>query len=95
MKKSIVLGLMAILMPLSVFAHGDKVGVTQHAIETVLEKFKKEEATQVEKFLGVKAWPDGQKVQVKVYLPNSTFIQYGCSEHEMNGEEMVMCDKAQ
>lgn len=81
-------------IPVVAFAHGNKVGGTGKAIEAALEKFGQEENhTVVDGFLGVKGWPDQDKVQVKIYLPNNAFIQYSCVEHEMNGSEMIMCAK--
>ena len=81
-------------LPSGAWAHGNKVDSTQHVLETALEKFKQEEsAASVEAFSGVKAWPDGSDIKVKIYLSANTSLQYTCMEHVMDGKEMVMCSK--
>lgn len=88
-----IVTLLVSIVPAFAFAHGNKVDTTSHALSTALQKFSQEEAANIPNFLGVKAWPDGHNIQVKVYLPENGVILYTCGEHEMDGQEMMMCTK--
>jgi hypothetical protein len=98
MKRTITMFSLAMLLgvvPVAALAHGTKLSMTKEAINAALDKFSKEETASVNGFVGVKGWPDGHNIMVKIYLGNNTTVQYTCMEHEMENAEMWMCEKSQ
>ena len=93
MKKLRILILGAMLVPGLAFAHGSKAHMTGMALEAALEKFETEETGKANDFLGAKGWISGDKMFVKVYLPNDQVIQYTCHEMEEGDNMTVMCEK--
>ncbi|MDZ4676351.1 MAG: hypothetical protein SGI74_02485 [Oligoflexia bacterium] len=79
----------ALFLPVISFAHGNKASMTAASIVVATEKFEKDYAAQLVNYTGVKGWPEGAKVQVKIYLTNSKVIGYSC--HMMGTN--VMCDR--
>lgn len=91
----LLISLIASVLPLSAFAHGDKIAMAAEGIAAGLKKFEADNADQVAGFAGVKGWIDADKVMVKVYLPNSASMTYGCAMMEMGGgqPDMFTCVK--
>ena len=95
MKTRILLALVIAAIPLTSFAHGTKAAVTAAAVDAAIEKFGKEEAAEtIAAFTGVKGWPSGAALNVKVYLSNATKeINYTCQHMDHGGQMMVTCTK--
>lgn len=95
MKKAILMFLAASILPVSAFAHGNKVDMTADSIVAALNKFKTEEASQMNAFVGAKGWVDGAQTMVKVYLTGNLTITYSCTMVEMgNGNsDAINCLK--
>ena len=92
--KSIFASLIFVLS-FSAWAHPKKTDATVHAIQTVIEKFNREEAASLPRYQGLKAGPDRDRYSVRIYLTQNVTLLYSCYEHVMNGQEMMMCDKVQ
>jgi hypothetical protein len=71
-------------------AHGNAVSLSADSVRMASEDFEKD-GSLVQKFAGVKAWPEGDKIRVRFYLSDNATVEYGC--HEMGGQ--FMCMKAQ
>jgi hypothetical protein len=91
MKK--ILGLAVITFAANTWAHGSKSGMTVHAIEKAVENFNKDHQEHAAHFSGVKGWPDGTKIAVRIYIGPRDSIQYSCVEVMENNEEHVDCSE--
>ena len=88
----------ASLFSLSVgaFAHGTKVEATLHGVQSAIEVFKSAETKEVqETFTGVKGWPSGSNIKVKVYLTGDKTLDYVCTEDHSGHHEVMTCVKSQ
>ena len=96
-----MIALTASALPLSAFAHGTKLEQVSKSTTTVIAQLEKDDnETILDAFTGVKAWIDGDKIQVKIYLTPAvatapTFVQYTCIDHHMGdaAQPMTMCTK--
>ncbi len=84
--------LTALLLPLSVFAHGNRAEVTLAAVDVATKKFVKEQAAEVKNYKGVKGWIDGTTLKVEVYLLNNTKIAYTCHHIDEGGQMKIHCE---
>ena len=89
MKKITLVAVTVLLVSSFAFAHGNKLAMSAESISVVAEKFEKEEAPSLPDVIGVKGWPDADKIQVRVYLTNNRTVSYTC--HMMNNQ--IMCAK--
>jgi hypothetical protein len=73
------------------WAHGTKSGMTAHAIQEVTKIFEKDHAHHGDSYLGIKGWPSGSKIIVRVYLTEDQTLKYSCTEVEEHGKESLVC----
>ncbi len=76
----------------SAFAHGDLIEMTTVSVKEGLAQFKKDHPEHATHFTGVKAWPVGSDIKLKMYLPDNTTINYTCVHKENpDGTNNVVC----
>lgn len=74
-------------------AHENKIKMTNLHLSAALEQFESKETALAESFTGVKAWPYGHSVKVRIYVGKQGSILYSCKEVEEDGAEKVVCEK--
>lgn len=83
-------------LPVTAFAHGNKVAMTGAGVDEALKAFQKDQPDQIAKFTGVKGWLAADKIMTKIYLSGTPAeVVYTCTMMEM-GEgkpEMVTCTR--
>jgi len=93
MKKLIISAIIA-FGPTFALAHGDVLDVVQESVAASFSLFSKDEPAAIKKaFTGVKAWPSGSKVMVKVYLKDMDAMSYSCEMDHSGGNDEVVCQK--
>jgi hypothetical protein len=83
-------------LPLSAFAHGDKIEMTVAGVNEAVKSFKKDLPDQIAKFTGVKGWLAADKMMAKIYLSGTpTDVTYTCTMMEMGPgkDDMITCVK--
>lgn len=84
--------LISFLIPLSVYAHGNRAEMTLGAVDVATKKFVKEQAAQVKNYRGVKGWIEGTVLKVEVYLLDNTKFAYTCHHMDENGQMTIHCE---
>lgn len=80
------------LVSLTALAHGDLVEMTTVSVKQGLAQFKVDHPEHASHFTGVKAWPVGSDIKLKIYLPDNTTINYTCVHKENpDGTNNVVC----
>lgn len=71
-------------------AHGNALDMTAASVTQVLTQLKVDHPEHVEHFQGVKGWPEGDTLKVRIYLPDSATLTYVCS-HDDTAASKVKC----
>lgn len=92
MKKVI---LAVICLPVLALAHGSPIEATEAAALKALALFKGESEQVKANFHGIKAWPSGADIFVKVYLSkdNKDALNYSCVMNHASGHDEIECKK--
>ncbi len=93
MKKLILAA--AIALPGLAHAHGNVFAMTKMSVDAALERFQADEPTSiVQDYKGIRSWPIGDELKVRVYHGPQESIVYTCHMDHASGEaEKVMCMK--
>jgi hypothetical protein len=74
------------------FAHGDVLDMTAASVAQGLKQLEADHPEHVEHFQGVKAWPVGADIKLKIYLPDNVTMGYTCVHDDtIPGENKVKC----
>lgn len=80
------------LVSLTALAHGDLIEMTTVSVKQGLAQFKFDHPEHAMHFTGVKAWPVGSDIKLKIYMPDNTTINYTCVHKENpDGTNNVVC----
>ncbi len=94
MKTTIIALLLAVALPMSAFGHGSVIELTDLSATAALTKFQAEETEPtLDDFNGIKAWPSGAVIKVKVYLKSSDALVYSCQMVHDGADEEMVCTK--
>ncbi|MDZ4660122.1 MAG: hypothetical protein SGJ18_00750 [Pseudomonadota bacterium] len=91
------LSFLAIVFPVVAFGHGNTIDATNDSVVQALKVFKETESDQTKtNFTGLKAWPNGDMIMVKVYVTTSgteSSVNYMCMMDHQGGSEKINCTK--
>ncbi|OQW48479.1 MAG: hypothetical protein A4S09_04680 [Proteobacteria bacterium SG_bin7] len=93
MKKII---LATICLPMLALAHGSPIDAVDAASHEALTLFKGETEQVKSNFRGIKAWPAGADVLVKVYVNQDNkevSLNYTCVMNHAGGNDAIVCSK--
>ncbi|MCB0414305.1 MAG: hypothetical protein KDD50_08235 [Bdellovibrionales bacterium] len=93
MKKLLIAAIFA--LPMLAHAHGDVFEMTEMSVSEALRKFQTEETTStIQAYRGVRAWPSGAEIKVRVYYGAQDSFLYSCEmDHATGAEEKIVCQK--
>jgi hypothetical protein len=90
--KSIAFVLVSCALSATAFAHGNILDMTAASVAEGLKQLKADHPEHVDHFQGVKAWPAGADLKLKIYLPDNVTIGYTCKHNDQAaGDNKVQC----
>lgn len=81
---------LSLIASTSAFAHGTSVDMTGASISVALSQLKVDHPEHVAHFQGVKGWPEGDLINVKIYLPDNATVVYVC-QHDESAPQEAKC----
>lgn len=82
MKVSLAVASLAVYFSSIAFAHGKPIDMTTASVTEGIAQFKKDHPEHIEHFQGIKAWPVGTTIELKIYLPDNASVGYTCGHDE-------------
>jgi hypothetical protein len=72
-------------------AHGNVLDMTAASVTEGLKQLKIDHPEHVDHFQGVKAWPVGADIKLKIYLPDNVTVGYTCVHKDQGDAGKVAC----
>lgn len=90
--KKIAIALVSCAFSTVALAHGNVLDMTAASVAQGLKQLKIDHPEHVDHFQGVKAWPVGSEIKLKIFLPANGLVNYTCVHNDQAvGENKVQC----